>query len=358
MFKNKALGVAALSWALIFAGALSIGAGCGRVRSSDSREAAVAEKWIHGVGYIEPVGEVRRLAFKHAGVVASCPVELGQPAAAGSVVMTLRDAEERAAVVEAEAAVALACAQFEQVRAGINSRQIQAVRAAKAAAEAGADYAQQAFARQKQLMAANASSRDQFDLAQAEWRRQQAIVAQQEAELGYVENYVRETDLAVARARVHAAEARLAAARERVAETQLRAPCDGVVLELLRREGEATRGGDGEPVLIFADPTRLRVRAEIDETQALALSAGARAIVSGPALGGAEFVGRVTFVKAVMGKKTVFAQTATERKDLDARQVFIELPPETRLPLGLEVDVRIESGERLTAVATILQRAK
>ncbi len=343
---------------LLALGVAFAGTGCGRARSSTAAAPSTEGSWIHGVGYIEPAGEVRRLAFRHAGVVAHCAVELGQQVTAGTVLMTLRDAEERAAVVEAEAAVALAQAELAQLCAGVSPRQIAAVRAGKAAAEAGAAYAEQAYARQQQLVASNASSRDQFDLAQSELRRQQAVVARQEAELGHLEHYVRETDVAVAQARVRAAEARLASARERVTETQLRAPSDGVVLECLRREGEATRGGEGEPVLIFADLSRLRVRAEIDETQALALQTGVRAIVSGHVLGPREIVGRVVFVKALMGKKTVFAQTATERKDLDARQVFIELPPGTQLPIGLEMDVRIEAGELPGIAATALQRAK
>ena len=331
-----------MGWALVAMTGAALVTGCGRMRSSDVASPHDA-RWIHGVGYVEPAGEVRRLAFKHAGVVEHCAVEIGQRVAAGERLLTLRATEEHAAVAEAEAAVALAQAELAQVRAGVNALQIQAVRAAKAEAEAGAAYAERAFARQQQLMAARASSHDQFDLAQAELRRQRAIVARQEAELSHLEHHVRETDVAVAAARVRAAEARLTLARERAAETQLRAPFGGTVLELLRREGEATRGGEGEPVLIFADTARLRIRAEIDETQALGVHAGAEALVSGPALGGAEIAGRVTFVKDLMGRKTVFAQTATERKDLDARQVFVELPAGTQLPLGLEVDVRIAS---------------
>lgn len=42
-----------------------------------------------------------------------------------------------------------------------------------------------------------------------------------------------------------------------------------------------------------------------------------------------------------MGRKTVFAQTATERKDLDVVQVLIALPEGVAWPIGLEVDVRV-----------------
>lgn len=336
--------------AIAVGGALALGAmivaliGRGRAKPEDATPHPGA--WAHGVGYVEPLGEVRRLAFKHGGVIARAPVEIGGCVVAGTVLMTLRDEAERAALAEAEAAVALAQAELAQLRAGINSLQIQAVRAAKTAAEAGAAHARQEFARQKALLETRAASRAEFDHAEAELRRAEAVLWQRTSELSHLENHVRDTDLAVAEARVRAAEAKAAGARARCAETELRAPCDGVVLERLRRGGEATAGGEGEPVLIFADPARLCVRAEIDETQALALRAGQGAVVGGHALAGREFTGRVTLVKNLMGRKTVFAHSATERRDLDVLQVLIELPPGVTLPIGLEVDVRVRVDAR------------
>jgi HlyD family secretion protein len=299
-----------------------------------------APRSLHGVGYVEPVSEVRRLTFQHAGVVATRRVAIGERVAAGTVLMTLRAEEDRAAVVEAEAAVAFARAELAQVCAGVNPLQIEAAHAAKTAAEAEAVRARHEFNRQIKLLDDRVSSRAEFDSAEAACRRADAFAAQRASELRHLERYVRDTDRAVAEARVAVAEARLASARARVAEAELRAPCDGVVLECLRHEGEATLGA-GEAVLIFADPTRLCVRAEIDETQALALRAGQTAIVSGAALGDRELAGRVTLVKALMGKKTVFAQSATERKDLDALQLLIALPADFSAPIGLEVDVRV-----------------
>ncbi len=318
--------------------ACAVSGGCGRARSSVVSE--MAAPWAHGVGYVEPVGEVRRLAFKPGGIVASCPVPVGARVAAGDVVMTLRDEAERAAIVEGEAAVALAQAELAQLRAGASALQLQAGRAAQAAADADAAHARQEFGRQQTLLQTQAAARAMFDLAEAELRRKEAIARQRAAEFNHLEHLVRDTDLAVAAARLGAAEARLASARERWAETRLRAPGDGVVLEILRREGEAAATG-GEPVLIFGDPSELCVRAEIDETQALALRPGAEAVISGPALGGREITGRVTLVKSLMGRKTVFAQSAAERKDLDALQVLIALPAGFTAPIGLEVDVRV-----------------
>ena len=319
-------------------------AGCGRAGSSEIAPADSSTGWMHGIGYVEPVGEVRRLAFRPAGVVATCAVSVGQRVTAGTVLMTLRAGEERAAVAQAEAGVALARVELAQLKAGVNPQQIAAVRAGKVAADSEAAHARHQFTRQQILLEQRASSRAEFDLAEAGWRRAEALARQRSSELSHLEQQVRETDLAVAEARVRAAEARLEVARQCFEETILRAPIDGVVLECLRREGEATSGGAGEPVLLFGDPSLLCVRAEIDETYALALTSGLEAVISGPALGVRELRGRVTLVKGLMGKKTIFAQTATERKDLDALQILIALPEGTALPIGLEVDVRVQAA--------------
>lgn len=95
---------------------------------------------------------------------------------------------------------------------------------------------------------------------------------------------------------------------------------------------------------MLGDLDRLRVRAEVDETQALLVGEGAAAWIGGPNLHGREMEGRVAGVKPIMGPKTVFSRAAAERQDLEMRQVFIPLPAGTALPVGLKVDVRISSA--------------
>lgn len=159
---------------------------------------------------------------------------------------------------------------------------------------------------------------------------------------------MRPVDRALADARVVQAEALLAAAHVRLEETLLCAPSTGTVLEILRREGEASRGPLGEPAVVFADDSRLRVRAEIDERYVSLLREGQPARVFGRGLGGPSYSGSVALVKQVMGNKTVFSRASSERKDLDVLQVLVDLLESFRAPLGLQVDVeiKVEASER------------
>jgi HlyD family secretion protein len=155
----------------------------------------------------------------------------------------------------------------------------------------------------------------------------------------HLRQHVTAEDKSLADAKVALAEQQLAAANERLAKTELRAPCNGTVLEILRREGEAA---GGQPVVLFGDLSRILVRAEIDERYAFDIKENQAVTVSGPNLRGRNFTGRVVQVKPLMGDKTVFARTAEERKDLDVMEVLIEMDEGFEVPIGLRVDVSVE----------------
>ena len=88
--------------------ALFLPSGCERSAGEPSRVWAVPVARIEGIGYVEPMGEMRRLAFKRAGIVADCPVAVGRTVRRGEVLLRLRDESERAVVAEAEIMCVLA----------------------------------------------------------------------------------------------------------------------------------------------------------------------------------------------------------------------------------------------------------
>lgn len=261
---------------------------------------------------MEPVSEIRRLAFKLDGVVRRCAAKAGGRAAKGDVLITLDDAEEAAALAVAEAQLAAARAARERLLAGIHPRQIAAAESkAKRLAEA-ARHARKHHGRTATLQASKSLTESECDEAESARRQAEAALAEAEAELAGMREHVRPVDEAVAEAEVVQAEARLAATRARLEQTILRAPSDGRVLEILRREGEASRGPAGEPALVFADDSQLRVRAEIDERYVALLRLGQSVRVFGRALGGKHYTGKVALVKRLMGNKTVFSRAAND----------------------------------------------
>jgi multidrug resistance efflux pump len=137
------------------------------------------------------------------------------------------------------------------------------------------------------------------------------------------------------------AEAQLHLVDVHIDERNLKAPFDGEVLEILRREGESTSLRD-EPVLLFGNTSALQVRAEIDERFAHLLRPGLPAQITLRSDDSICFNVSIREVRGIMGRKTVFANSIQERKDTDVLTVIADIQSDRHLPVGLEVDMSIE----------------
>lgn len=300
------------------------------------------QRWIQGIGYVEPASEVRRLVFKHPGILGDVKAEIGQQVNAGDTLAIQQNAEEQVEVIAAERRLIAAKANLEKVLAGVNPYEIEAKKSAQQVGTLDAEYARRKLERIEKLQENKFASEDERDLAETTAKLKQAEKKRLLAETRFLTNFVRDVDKQAAQAQVDVAEAQLEAAKQRLKETFLAAPIKGTILEHIVRVGESTFAvGSPEPVLLLGDLSQLRVRAEIDENYALSLKQGQKAIIFGRGLGPQEIPAQVTLVKKIMGKKTVFAKTATERKDIDVIQAFIEPESELQLPIGLEVNVKI-----------------
>lgn len=300
------------------------------------------QRWIQGIGYVEPTSEIRRLVFRHEGILGEYKVDIGQQVKTGDVLANQKNDEEQAAVTLAESQLVAAQAELEKVLAGVNPYEIEAKKSAERVSVLDSEYARRKLERINKLMDGKFASEDERDLAETNAKLKRAESQRSSAETRYLTNYVRDVDKRVAEAQVAIAKARLQSAKQHLLETMLVAPENGTILEKILRVGESTfAAGSPEPALLLGNLSNLRIRAEIDENYALTLREGQKAIIFGRGLGEREIPAHVALVKKIMGKKTVFTKAATERKDIDVIQIFIEPDGELQLPVGLEVNVKI-----------------
>ena len=296
---------------------------------------------IQGIGFVEPVSEVRKLVFKANGVIARCHADLGRAYKKSAVLMELDNREQRAAMAVAAAELRTAQAERDKVLSGVNIHQIEAAARRVELVKERVRHSQQEHARFHAAMSMDAIAPLEYDRAFTEMNQRQTELQQAESELQHLQQAVRNEDRNLEEAKVCAAKAKLDLAKQLYEDTILVAPFDGTVLEVLKREGEACRQSDLEPVVLFGDLSRLRVRAEIDERFVAGLRVGQKAVIFGRGLGSREYPGRVALIKSIMGKKTVFTRAATERKDLDVIQVIVETDRSFAAPIGLEVDLKV-----------------
>lgn len=155
----------------------------------------------------------------------------------------------------------------------------------------------------------------------------------------------------VAAARLGEAEADLLAARAQLEVTLteierslIRAPMDATVLQVKVRKGEfAPAGASGNPLLLLGGTGPLRVRVDIDETDATRIAASAAA--TGQLRGGNGETIPLRFVRFepfVVPKKSLTGD-ATERVDTRVLQCIYEIEnPGTPIFIGQQMDVFIE----------------
>jgi HlyD family secretion protein len=301
---------------------------------------------VEGIGYVEPRSDLRRLMFRTGGVIRSCFVNAGDVVHKGDLLCELDNSTQRAELELARKQVAQTKAGAADVNAGVNPYRLKVLERTIDRLREKVSHAKQDLERHERLVDSGGVSKQDYDAARTTRTQAEIELREMEAELLHLHNYVTPEKKALMRSNIDHAAANLLLAEERLWETRITAPFDGTVLKLLKREGEAVSGFVPEAVLLFGDLSRVRIRAEIDERFVKDLHVGQTAEVYGRNLLDRMHPGRVIELEKIMGDKTVFTRASSERKDLHALQVVIEMEPAFSAPVNLQVDVRIHHGNQ------------
>jgi len=249
--------------------------------------------------YIEATGTVRaaqsaQLASQVMGTITRVNVHEGDAVRRGQVLITIDEAQPRAA--------------YQSATAGLEASQ-------QAIAAADADYmlAESTMQRYQTLYDKKSLSPHEYDEVKAK--------------------------LAVAKARRDAAHANSAQAQATVAEantsvsfTKIRAPFDGLVIAKLVDAG--AMAAPGVPLLVVEDPSRFRLEAMVDESQIGAVRLGANVPVVLDSLGTQAITGKVV---QIVPAADPASRTFT---------VKIDLPGNPQVRSGLFGRARFPRGER------------
>jgi HlyD family secretion protein len=292
-------------------------------------------------GRVEPVGEEREIAAELRGRLLRVHVDEGDTVRAGQILAELAGEEYHARTHQARALVAQREAELARLVAGARAQERGEADALAREARATLDQARLDLARRAPLARSGAASGETLDRARNDVAAAEARLAARAERLALVEAGARDEDRQIARALLDLARGQLAEAEAILAKTVLRSPIDGVVLHRFRREGEAVSDQPPTPVVKLGDVSRLRVRADIDETDIARVAVGMAAYVTADAWPGRRFEGRVLRIGQRLGRKTLRTDDPTERNDSKVLETLIELAPGTSLPVGLRVDVFI-----------------
>jgi HlyD family secretion protein len=308
---------------------------------SASVEAAPGQV-IAANGRVEPISGEIAVGTQVLGALKDVPVKEGGTVKAGQVIAENVNADLVAAVSRADATVAERCAELDKLLHGARIEERQRAAAELADVTAQLSLAEGDVRRQRPLAEHNAVAVSDFD--HSKWTMA-ALKARQNAAdqtLALINAPPRAEDVAIAQASLDIANAEAANAHALLEKTRIRAPIDGTVLRLLRKTGEPVGIYPPTVVALIGDIQRLRVIAEVEESDVARVHLGQTVYVTADAYGGHRFAGVVTRLADRMGRKELYSDDPSQRMDAKVLEATVTLDNDVHLPVGLRVDVFLQ----------------
>ena len=258
------------------------------------------------------------------GVVASIPVSEGQVVRAGDTLIVLDDHEARAAVVQAEGAVAQTEARLRQMRELTLPSAEEALRQAKATLV----NAQQIYDRAAKLAQDGYGTKATLDDATKSLDIAHALL--RSAELQVFTNRPGGSDYVMAETQLNQARASLATAQSRLSYTVITAPRDGILISRDVERGNVVQPSNVLMKLSPAGDTELVV--QIDEKNLGLIAIGQKALASADAFPKDTFAAEVIYINPGID---------LQRASVEVKLRVPEPPAYLRQDMTVSVDIEV-----------------
>lgn len=294
--------------------------------------------WVASApGRVEPRLGLVRISAGSMGPVTAVPVRLNDRVAEGQLLLVIEDKEARARLLGAEASAAAAkrdrdAAPAVAGRESINRTEDAIYNAERALTLARLDLDDAMLAdTTRGTSAAVTSARRRLTDATERLRQEKANLTSSARSNAPAPNRL-EAAVIAARADVMMADAALD-------KTRIRAPAPGSVLQINAKLGEFLAPSPEQVVFVMGDISRLRVRAEVDDTEVAKIRLGQGVFVKSSAFPNQEFEGKVAEISSSLAIPRMAARGPRRSTDVEVMEVVIDLEGTVTLLSGMRVDV-------------------
>jgi multidrug resistance efflux pump len=189
---------------------------------------------------------------------------------------------------------------------------------------------------QKKMLAASDFDKDRFTLQAA-----RATLAKSQADLAKLKAGSWKEDIDVQRAAVEQARSQVESIKIMIERLVVRAPVDGVILQVNVHPGQFAASAWKEPMIVLGEVNRLHVRVDIDENDLYRFSEEAPAKATLKGRKAPEFPLEFVRIEPYVIPKRSLTGDNSERVDTRALQVLYALPenPPSRVFVGQQMDV-------------------
>jgi multidrug resistance efflux pump len=298
---------------------------------------------VFAAGTVEGTQRDVPLRFEITGRLKHVYVREGDRVETGDVLAALDCDAWEFKLAEALARLELARSERDRLVNGASPESREVARSDVRTAEVLVHEAESQHTRARQLSQRNAMSSQEFDEYRYKHEKAVAHLQAVRARWEEIEAPARQDDLAVAGAKVALAEAVVRQERNALEKTRLRAPGPGVILHVETEPGELVGPADAAPMITLVNRDSTRIRAFVEELDALGVVVGQKAFVTVDGKPRAAYEGAVKSCSPHVRPKTNRHHKPGEFVDLCVREVVIELIAGDDLVVGLPVDVFIEA---------------
>jgi HlyD family secretion protein len=302
--------------------------------------AAMKPSWAaSATGRIEPKeGEVR-LDTQVPGKIAEVTVKLNDPVLAGDLLVRLDDEDLFAKYTAAEAEVQVRLRERDEEPAKGIELDRRKAEDTVAVSERAVFKARQARDTSQRAVRSGKATLDDLKAAAGKLKAaQEKLAADRDALVKVSEKPDMplpsrlESGLTIARAELSQVE--LA-----IEKTRVRAPSDGVALNVWAKVGETAELLPDTALVLFGDISSLRVRAEVEERDVVKLRIGQRVVIRADAYPDRDFEGVISSMATALGPPRILSRGPRRPNDVEVLEVLATLDGQPVLLTGMRVDV-------------------
>ncbi len=276
-------------------------------------------------------------------------VNEGDSVKKGDLIARLQNSAIKAKLKEAEADLFVSKAKLKEVASGARSEEIEKAKAALEVAMANMEMAKKEFQRYEQLFKEGFSTKSDMDKKERDLKTTAAMVKEAKKEKMLLEKGPKQETLRLHEAIVKRAEARVEYYERILEKTFITAPISGHVIRKYMQRGEIIIKESLTPLVTIADIEKIRVNAEIDETDAGRVNIGDLVKITSMAYPEKVFKGEIKDIAEHVGARKVMPNNPAKNLDMKVIQVKVNLKEKTPFKLGMTVDVRIMPANGSTA---------
>ncbi|CAG0944346.1 HlyD family secretion protein [Geobacter sp.] len=305
-----------------------VGKGGGGVRAPASG--------INARGVVESEEEVV-VGSQTAGIIRKLIVAEGDRVKAGGTVALLDPEKVAAKIAQAEAAGGEAQARLQELLAGNRPEDREMAQNRVSRADTVYRQARDEFERQERLHKKEATTLIERNRAEERMKIAAEELSEAKTNLTKMQRGERQEEIAQARAKAAQAGAEVNYYRALLGDYAITSPINGIVIERIKKEGESV--DVGTPVLKLINPDRLRVRAELEESDVGKVREGDAVEVTCDAFPGKVFKGRVTKVFPYVQKREQKTFDPMASFDINTQKIHIRLDDFSGLTNGMTATV-------------------